>query len=181
MPSEILVAKSKIPPNSVGLAGEFAVLSRLILEGYDASMTFGNTKSVDILVYDPRTQKTYQVEVKTNRESRDKPSNSKIFGKFLTDWQMHEKHEKVEAPRLFYCFVHINVRHEKPEFSFFIVPSRVVAKYCREEHKYWLRYDSAHRNSERRLFKLGFEDERYPIETPLFKDYEDNWDFKEKD
>ena len=36
--------------NRTALAGEFAVLSQLALCGYDANMTLGNTKSVDILV-----------------------------------------------------------------------------------------------------------------------------------
>jgi hypothetical protein len=47
----------RISPNSVALAGEFAALSRLALWGYDANMTLGRTKSVDILVSNPRTNK----------------------------------------------------------------------------------------------------------------------------
>jgi hypothetical protein len=41
----------RIPRNSVGLAGEFVVLSQLTLYGYDAGMTLGHTKNIDILVY----------------------------------------------------------------------------------------------------------------------------------
>ncbi len=41
--------------NSFALAGEFAVLSELALRGYDANMTLGHTKGVDILVSNPRT------------------------------------------------------------------------------------------------------------------------------
>ena len=33
-----------------GLAGEFYVLAQLNARGYDASLTLGNTKGVDILV-----------------------------------------------------------------------------------------------------------------------------------
>ena len=46
---------ARIPPNSVALAGEFAVLSQLTLRGYDASMTLGHTKNIDILVRHPDT------------------------------------------------------------------------------------------------------------------------------
>ena len=46
---------SRISPNSVSLAGEFAALSRLTLWGYDANMTLGRTKSVDILISNPST------------------------------------------------------------------------------------------------------------------------------
>jgi len=35
----------KLSKNSVSLAGEFAVLSKLALHGYDANMTLGNTKN----------------------------------------------------------------------------------------------------------------------------------------
>ena len=44
---------TKINRNSVSLAGEFAALSQLALRGYDANMTLGRTKSVDILVSNP--------------------------------------------------------------------------------------------------------------------------------
>ena len=46
---------TKINRNSVSLAGEFAALSQLALRGYDANMTPGRTKSVDILVSNPAT------------------------------------------------------------------------------------------------------------------------------
>jgi hypothetical protein len=45
--------RSTINSNSISLAGEFAVLSHLALRGYDANMTLGRTKGVDILVSDP--------------------------------------------------------------------------------------------------------------------------------
>ena len=60
-------------------------------------MTLGNTKNIDILVFDPMTKKAYQVEVKTNHERRNGPTDSKFFGKFVTSWQMHEKHEQIKA------------------------------------------------------------------------------------
>jgi hypothetical protein len=50
---------ARIPKNSVALAGEFAALSQLAIRGYNASMTLGNTKNIDILVFDPVTKKAY--------------------------------------------------------------------------------------------------------------------------
>ena len=79
----------RIPKNSVGLAGEFATLSQLALHGYDASMTLGNTKNIDILVFNPKTNKTRQVEVKTNLEKRKGPTDSELFGIFVTSWHIH--------------------------------------------------------------------------------------------
>src|SRR5436309_1029323 len=100
--------RSNINPNSVSLAGEFAVLSQLALRGYDANMTLGRTKGVDILVSHPKTKKMFQLEVKTNyQNSRHKPSQSKVFGKSVSGWIMKKAHEQIVAANLFYCFVNI--------------------------------------------------------------------------
>jgi hypothetical protein len=52
---------SGINTNSISLAGEFAALSQLALRGYDANMTLGRKKSVDILISNPQTGKMYQL------------------------------------------------------------------------------------------------------------------------
>jgi hypothetical protein len=85
----------KISPNSVSLAGEFAVLSQLALRGYDANMTLGRTKGVDILVSDPDSRRMWKIEVKTNyRKSREKPTGSRVFGRILSSWIMVKKHDR---------------------------------------------------------------------------------------
>jgi len=87
--------------NSVALAGEFAVLSQLTLRGYDANMTLGRTKSVDILVSDPETGNMFKLEVKTNyMSSRSSGGSSKLFGKYVSAWIMNEKHERINEPNL---------------------------------------------------------------------------------
>ncbi len=128
---------SGINTNSISLAGEFAALSQLALRGYDANMTLGRTKSVDILVSNPQTGKMYQLEVKTNyRNTRNQLSESKVHGKTLSGWMMNKKHEAITLPHLFYCFV--NISKDTSVFKFYIVPSRVVAKYVKEQHAFWL-------------------------------------------
>lgn len=170
-----------INKNSVSIAGEFAVLSQLALRGYDANITLGHTKSVDILVSDPRTGKLYQIEVKTNYiNDKKKPSVSKIHGKAVSDWIMNKKHETVDIPSLFYCFV--NISKNTNLFKFYIVPSKIVAQYVKEEHQIWIdvkkkedkkvKYDT-----DMRLFRIGLKDEKYQIKTPTMEQYEDNWDF----
>ena len=100
--------KRKITNTQISLAGEFAVLSQLALRGYDANMTLGNTKGVDILVSDPRTKKMYQLEVKTNvRNERKKLANSRVHGKYLSGWMMNKKQWKEKSPSLYYCFTNI--------------------------------------------------------------------------
>jgi hypothetical protein len=168
-------SKPRISPNSVSLAGEFAALSRLALFGYDANMTLGRTKSVDILASNPITNQFYQLEVKSKLDSRKRPCVSKVFGRFLTDWIMNEKHESISRLELWYCFVTIGL--DSKILRYFIVPSAVVAKYIREQHRLWLDVTKG-KDTPMRLFRIGFKDDKYSIPTPTAEQYEDNWEFK---
>lgn len=171
-------SEGRISPNSVSLAGEFAVLSRLALWGYDANMTLGRTKNVDILVSDPRTNKFYQLEVKTNLDSRKRPTVSRLFGRFASDWIMNKKHESIARPELWYCFVMIGL--DTKVARFFIVPSAIVAKYVRAQHRMWLDEDPNHKDGPMRLFRIGIKGEKYRIPTPTAEQYEDNWRFDQQ-
>jgi len=166
----------KITNNSISLAGEFAVLSKLALYGYDASMTLGHTKHVDILVSHPKTGKMYQLEVKTKFGSiGGRPTESYLFGN-SSGWVMQEKHEKIMDKNLFYCFVDMGAGVHPTKF--FIVPSKVVAQYCRAENRLWLRDDRSHKQITMRTFRIGFSKRGYQIPTPSAKRYENNWQFK---
>ena len=166
----------KLNANSISLAGEFAVLSQLALRGYDANMTLGHTKGVDILVSDPKTKRMYQLEVKAGiKNIHSKPRTSKVFGKYVADWIMHSKHERIHSPTLFYCFVSIHKRTNA--FRFFIVPSRLVARHVKAQHRYWLNANPKVRDSDMRLVRIGLPGEKYPVSTPTTQ-YEDNWSFK---
>lgn len=171
-----------ISHNSVAIAGEFAVLSQLALRGFDANMTLGNTKSVDILVADPLTGNMFKIEVKTHYGN--KSSHTKLFGHTL-DWVMSEKQENIIASNLFYIFVRIE--KEANSFRFFIVPSSVVANYVKESHKRWKEHGTKEgkklsEDNKVRVFRIGLDeqgDEIHPLllPPPLAKDYENRWDF----
>ncbi|HEX5424829.1 MAG TPA: hypothetical protein VFW94_14875 [Candidatus Acidoferrales bacterium] len=165
--------------NAICLAGEFAVLSQLALLGYDANMTLGHTKGVDILVSNPRTNRMCRLEVKTKLRKSDKQvSKSKIFGTAIGGWVMAQKHEAVTDPSIFYCFVII--REAKKKFRFFIIPSRVVARYVREEHRHWLKAKKKEgkkvKPNDMRTLRIGFRKNKYVIATPTAEKYEDKWD-----
>jgi hypothetical protein len=167
--------------NAVSLAGEFAVLSQLALRNYDANMTLGRTKGVDILVSDPHSRKMFKLEVKTKlRESDKQVSESKIFGKVIGGWLMSEKHETIADPSLFYCFVIIWKSTHKSRF--FIVPSDFVARYVKEQHELWRTEKKKEgkkvKSTEMRVLRIGFENNKYALPTPTVERYEDNWDFK---
>jgi hypothetical protein len=169
-----------IANNSVSLAGEFAVLSQLALQAYDANMTLGRTKSVDILVSDPASRRMFKLEVKTNyQKSRAKPQVSSVHGKFVSGWIMDRKHERIVDPDLFYCYVKIG----RPTnlFKFYIVPSRVVARYVKAEHRLWLREKAKEgkkvKDGELRICRIGLRKEKYALKTPSAETYENNWKF----
>jgi hypothetical protein len=51
-----------------GMAGEFLTAGKLSKKGLTVSITFGNAKTIDILAYNPKNEKTYVVQVKTSRK-----------------------------------------------------------------------------------------------------------------
>ncbi len=160
--------KDKKPSsNSIALAGEFATLSQLALQGYDANLTLGNTKNVDILVSDPSSSRMFKLEVKTTgyRTARGTAGKrSRLFGHTFA-WVMSKKHESVVDPSLFYCFVNL-AEKDGASFRFFIVPSRVVAKYVKDQHQLWLEEDSTHKDTNMRTFRLALDTDGYPLPTP---------------
>jgi hypothetical protein len=89
---------------------------------------------------------------------------------------MKKKHETIPASNLFYCFV--NIEEDTNLFKFYIVPNKVVAKYVKDQHRFWLNADGRHKNSLMRQFRIGLKGEKYPILTPTAQKYENNWDFK---
>jgi hypothetical protein len=160
-----------ISKNQISLAGEFAVLSRLALHGFDANMTLGNTKSVDILLSHPETGRMAKLEVKTHLNNR--PYDSQDFGHVVGHWKLSKKNEDIIDKDLFYCFVAIRDDHH---FDFYIVPSDRVAKFAREAHLYWLSRDSSRSDTDLRSFMLGERGREYPIDTPFAEDCHSRWD-----
>jgi hypothetical protein len=167
-----MITEPKISKNQIALAGEFAVLSQLALRGFDANLTLGNTKSVDILLSHQETRKMYKLEVKTHFDNNSYRSSN--FGYIESHWRMDKKHETIEDPSLFYCFV--SIAHSTHSFDFYIVPSFVVAKFIRESHQYWLKGDKKRKDTPMRQFMLGKNGEIYKIDMPILENYKGRWD-----
>lgn len=150
--------------SNVGIAGEYFVLAQLAQRGLVITMTLSHTKSIDILVTNEAFKTLYKVEVKTTQK---KPLTEKLFGKKpFYCWTMSEKHEQIKDPRLFYCFVHLSHLKELPRF--FIVPSRIVARYVKWQHNKWLK------SRKRQIKDTTMRRYRIPIDDPA--GYGDNWD-----
>jgi hypothetical protein len=56
---------------SSNLAAEYYVASLLFRLGYVVTVTFGNTKEIDLIVYDPQTQKKATIDVKGLKNMTD--------------------------------------------------------------------------------------------------------------
>jgi hypothetical protein len=133
--------RSQIDKILTGVAGEYYVAAELSKRNYIASITLRNTKGIDILCSNPQNSKTVGIQVKTNKGS-------------TRSWILNKKVEDYFADNLFYIFVNLNDNIKYPDF--FIVPSKTVAKYCKENHKKWLqelgRKGNIHRDNPVRKF-----------------------------
>jgi hypothetical protein len=110
----------------------------------------------------------FKMEVKT---TQNPPTHSALFG-YTLHWRMSAKHERIDDPTLYYCFVHI--ARDTHRFRFFVVPSAVVATHVRDQHALWLRSPASrtgaqtHKDSDIREFHLGLNEQcDYPLATPL--------------
>jgi hypothetical protein len=161
----------RISSNSLSLAGEYLVLSQLALRGYVATLTLGNTKSVDILLSNENTGKLFKVEVKTTSTGS---TRLKAFGTNI-EWKMGEKHENIIDPNLFYCFVQIeDLNFEK--IRFFIIPSSDVAKFVKEDEEYYHSYPHKKpvKHTPMRIFRIRLSDESRGLDPRV---YENKWDY----
>lgn len=139
--------------NRIGLAGEFYALHRLFLEGYEATLTLGNTKGVDILVYNPKNEKQFKVEVKTSTTV----VNEKLFGLNMK-WFMNKKHEELSDENLIYCFVFIDLKEKGKTRIFFYRPED-IRLYIYTQHKKWLHteHKKGVKDTDIRMFRIGLE------------------------
>lgn len=114
---------SKISPILAGVSGEYFVAAELSRRGYICSVTLKNTKGIDILVCNEEATKNLGIQVKTNQINK-------------SEWVLNEKCEKLNDENIFYVFVNLRSTDFLPEY--YIVPSKVVARYTSMNHKKWL-------------------------------------------
>jgi hypothetical protein len=102
-----------------GLAGELFVAAELLKRGLQASVTFGNAKAIDLLAHNPRTGRTFPVQVKALR----KP-NFFLLG-----------HESVK-PGCVYVFVLLNDPGQSVKY--YIVPGRTLCDHPERFSRYFV-------------------------------------------
>jgi len=119
--------KLKLDSILTGVAGEYFVAAELAKRGYIASINLKNTRGIDILASNKDASKSVGIQVKTTRYN-------------VYYWMLNEKAEDYYADNLFYVFVNLKGQSQRPDF--FIVPSKVVARYIKRSHKKWLKKPS---------------------------------------
>jgi hypothetical protein len=102
-----------------GLAGELFVAAELLKRDIQTSVTFGNAKAIDLLAYNPRTKRSFVVQVKSLREANY----------FLI------AHPRIE-PQHTYVFVVLNKPFKAVQY--FIVPGAHLAEEPERFSKYFL-------------------------------------------
>lgn len=55
----------------IGLAGEMRVCAEFLKKGYSASITHGNSKATDIIIFDSESRRFIRVEVKTSKNGKN--------------------------------------------------------------------------------------------------------------
>lgn len=92
-----------------GMAGEFLVAGKLFKLRMQVSVTMGNAKAIDLFVHNPRTDRTFNVQVKTLRQKNCFPM----------------RRENIESNHV-YVFVILN--REDQDEQFFVVPGSMILK-----------------------------------------------------
>jgi len=90
-----------------GMAGEFLTVGKLFKLGFQASVTLGNAKAIDILAYNPKNNKNYSIQVKTLRKKNC----------FLI------KKEHIHSDHI-YIFIVLNDFNEAEDF--FLVKGKII-------------------------------------------------------
>lgn len=105
-----------------GASGEYFVAAELSRRGYIASITLRNTRGIDILCSNSDATKHVSIQVKTSNQSGN-------------EWMLDKKSEEFFSAKHFYVFVSLNSENPK----FFVVPSKVVARYTKTNHAEWIK------------------------------------------
>ncbi len=132
---------------STGNAGEYFVAGELERHGFTVAVPMSNVKDFDILAINRETYKQFAIQVKT-RSTKDKI------------WPLSIKNENIIGDNIIYFFVSLNDLNI-PEYH--IVPSTIVAKTIKENHKKWLETPG----------KKGQQHNDNPIRK--FSDYDDKY------
>ncbi len=117
---------------SLGASGEYEVISRLILQGWDAcisNLTKNNFKLIDVFCHNPELSKLVGIQVKTTTK------NIFPIGMTIGDIRSGNWHSKILGP---WIFVQVKGTITKPDFRFFILSRSEMIKMVEVTHDWYI-------------------------------------------
>jgi len=113
--NSLVKSENYIDKDSVGLSSEFYVMAKLISMGFQTSLTFGHTKTLDI--HASKNLKTYSFQVKGAQHNK---ANSTVYS-----WRISKN--KINKNTL-YVFVNLNLKDENPKSDYYIIYGKDLEK-----------------------------------------------------
>lgn len=98
--------KSKTDKNQTVIAGELLVAGELARRCYDVSITFGTTKSIDLLIY--KNSKSISIQVKS-------------IGNKSANWNINPSFRSVIEPNMYVVLVNLNNDNLNTSPDFYIL------------------------------------------------------------
>ena len=133
--------EQRLSPILTGITAQYLVAGELSRRGHIASITLRNTKGIDVLASNTNASKSVGIQVKGSQGRKY--------------WLLNKSGEDYVAKSLFYVFVKLKDRDSRPDF--YIVPSKVVARYVKHSHAKWLatpgRRGQKHRDTPMRVYR----------------------------
>lgn len=105
--------------NFVGATGAYFVAGELSKLGYIALLTNRNAVGIDIIVTNPITYKSTNIQVKTTEKN--------------PYWLLSKKDEETHEDNLFYVFVKLG-----KELEYHIIPNDIVSNRIKKNHQNYL-------------------------------------------
>ena len=169
----------KLERGQIGIAGEHIVLAELIINGFAAGRTDGNSKDIDITCSNIQTGHSKNIQVKTLGPDTDYSNSHKQCFKFCAVYRhgsqdrCEERINAILTKRIYFIFCALaNPKYpgrEKPRF-FIATPEEVVAK---------IRARINHGEKRGRIDFILYGDhykmKKSREEYGLISDYEDKW------
>ena len=157
---------------ALGAAGEYLVMSELLMRGYISALAPIGVPNIDILVTDRSGGTNFSMQVKTTL-SRAKGKSRRLS----------RNNEAVRSEGLFYAFVGFGFDFRDPS-RIYIIPSRAVACAVRDDHAAWLsgpgRGGSVRKDNDVRKFppnhRQNYGNRPNPYDEKWIEPYLDRWD-----
>ena len=113
----------------IGTAGQFYVAFCLAARDINAAITLGNAPRVDLMASSPDGKRTLSFQIKTSTNAYRK----KRYGNEGYEWRVNKSVIGKYHESFWYAFVNLQENRAKFEPEVFLVPSRWVAEFVKED------------------------------------------------